>query len=364
MEDPYGSDASDDSIIVNSDHFHPNTYENELEDDGPVPEEIPQLNVPHSLIIREASGISNNFSCLHLGNAILIVGSCNGKVRCWNAQTMKKVTLRGLIGRISCIDSRGTFILACTELGEIGLWTLTTPVAAVKIWKGHNDVVSCCVFGSEEKTFATGSWDRRVILWRASLDESDIWTVDGKECGKDIYIREKRRRLLSKEYITCLTFINESTLVAGSDDGSIKVIRWSEGEGRITHKFKLNDSALKAKLAGEALICVDVFSNLRYWNPETGETLHDVMFGDSTEITCCDFDENFYVIGRAGRMEIWSLKDPKELATIPHLINGELVAPIALIFIPETCRVVTLTEFRGVMSWDITAVIGQISNSE
>jgi len=76
----------------------------------------------------------------------------------------------------------------------------------------HNDEIRVFAFSSDNKWFASGSWDKKVILWR-------ILDVDGK---KSI----QKYKILEGHYgsITSLKFYGDNHyLISGSKDGTVKI---------------------------------------------------------------------------------------------------------------------------------------------
>ena len=82
----------------------------------------------------------------------------------------------------------------------------------------HKDEIRVFAFSSDNKWFASGSWDKIVILWK-------ILDVDGKKSIKKYKILEGHCGS-----ITSLKFCEDNHyLISGSKDGTVKI--WDIKEG-------------------------------------------------------------------------------------------------------------------------------------
>lgn len=98
----------------------------------------------------------------------LISGSSDGKLKMWNVETQKVVKEYLYPGNVRIwglgVMNKNNRIIAGFNNGRISLMDKIT-LQEMGQWYGHGHTIYCLSCDSDEKYFATGSWDNKARLW-------------------------------------------------------------------------------------------------------------------------------------------------------------------------------------------------------
>lgn len=161
--------------------------------------------------IAECAGFSPN-------GAFFIVGTADGFLEVWNPfegtlrtdlpyQTGENDLMTMKSGAISCVSfSPDSELLACGTIGgDVGIWKLSTGKMIKSFQKVHQNGLTSVTFSPDQQSLLTTGFD-------------NIVHVLGMKSGR--ILKELRGH---SSYVNCAVWLDESTVMTGSHDGSIKI---------------------------------------------------------------------------------------------------------------------------------------------
>jgi len=169
----------------------------------------------------------------------------------------------------------------------------------------HTDAVTSVVFSPDGRTVASGSLDKRIILWDVSTAEP-LGVLNGHS-----------------SYVYCLAFSPDGKLLAsGSGDGTIKL--WDvklRSEAR-TLLANAGVEVIAFSSDGKLLASIDDFGRTMIWNPETGRMSRILPI--SGAVNALAFGPSNQVLVTAGeRVTSWNASTGELIRTISNTISND-----------------------------------------
>jgi WD40 repeat protein len=260
----------------------------------------------------------------------LASGGQDAMIKLWDAFTWEeKATLRGHAITVYSLTFSPDGTLASAGWDKtVKVWDPGSEVARLPLDKhdifgehsqatlvGHADWVYCVAWAPDGKKFASGSIDKKVILWDAS-------TGDGKPL--EGHLRE----------VSALAFGPDSrTLASGSWDG--KVILWDVAKevilASLAHGGKVRSVAFAPN--GRTLASGSDDKNVRLWDVATGDPLEALEAGDVVNCVAYSPDGKTLAVGTGDRYEnpqgkivLWDSETKKVLSSITPVHSGAVTA--------------------------------------
>lgn len=209
------------------------------------------------------------------------------------------------------------FLLVCT---------FTISVTA-QTFLNHTDAVTTVTFSPDGKTLASGSLDRKIILWDVAKNQPDKVLL-----GHNSYV-----------YSVVYTPDGKS-LISGSGDKTIRF--WDSKTGKETRKLEGHEASvmvLALSSNGKTLASGDAFGIIKLWDVESGKTLHS-LYGERM-ITSLVFSPDGKFVADARNdlfIRVWDAETGKGLRTFSngdsfiHTLaispNGKMLAAASWVF--------------------------------
>lgn len=209
------------------------------------------------------------------------------------------------------------FLFVCTFLGSVTAQTFLN----------HTDTVTTVAFSPDNKTLASGSLDRKIILW-------------------DVTKNQPNKVLLGhSSYIYSVVYTPDGkSLISGSGDKTIRL--WDSKTGKETRKFEGHEASIMVLAIspnGKVLASGDAFGIIKFWDVESGKELHS-LYGERM-ITSLIFspDGKFVADARTDNyIRFWDIQTGNQLKifsernsfihTLAISPNGKMLAAALWVF--------------------------------
>jgi len=260
------------------------------------------------------------------GGSIIIHSTSSNKVE-YQADNVFAGTVRGL-----CYFRNGSLV-ACGSYG--GLKVLSPSLELVQTLVGHNGDVRCVTVSPSGYHFASGGWDRKVIIWsepgeggewarvQVLQDHTDeinavCFSPDGKQLatgGDDklinLYSFNEGNAILAHtleghtHYVWSLSFSPDCKLLcSGSSDRSIKF--WNPADGSLVKSIDEAHtySVLSVSYSPNGRVLVSAsyyYKTMKIWDAETFELKHTFEQEFNTNQLTITADSNFIVSANSNR---------------------------------------------------------------
>src|SRR5262245_56993062 len=165
------------------------------------------------------------------------------------------------------------------------------------ILKGHGHTVSAAAFSPDNKTLATGSWDKTIKLWETDTGKP-LHTLTGHA-----------------DWVLSLRFASEETLIAASPR-DLKAWDLKANKERWTKDFhrQFNAAVLTLSADGQQLACGGRDGIVRVWHIDKAEPRWSLT-GHQNWVSSLAFSKDGKRLaagGRDGALRVWDLDAGKE----------------------------------------------------
>lgn len=205
-------------------------------------------------------------------------------------------------------DSR--FVAVGGKDGGVRVWDVGTRKVVHKLggrgW-GHSKWVNGVAFSPDGKTIATVSTDQTLRLWNAETGDESA-TLLGHT--KSVY---------------SVAFTG-STLVTGSDDGTIKMWRPSASNG--IWKIDASTYGIGFGPNGRLMVSASWLGKLRTWDISSGRVTKE-WIGHAASANAAAFSpdgKRLVSVGNDGKIKLWETANAKELRTLETVRGVQLIS--------------------------------------
>ena len=157
---------------------------------------------------------------------------------------------------------------------------------------GHRGGVTSLCFSPSGKKLASGSWDNSIIIW------------DYKSGEKLKFIKSA-----DKDDITALCFIDDNTLLSGSNNGNIKVWNLTDltFKSLVGHTKKINDIIFNS----DTIYSASDDGTINLCNINTNKVIKTLSAhrGKVKDISLLNFSNNLVSLGYDGKLKFWNTKN-------------------------------------------------------
>ncbi len=275
--------------------------------------------------------------------------SVDGMVKEWDLLTTAGVsTLCSHDGFVTCVDisSDDTLFAAGDQNSQVIVRDMTG--TTVKVYEGHSDDVWAVAFDPTNRFVASGDKKRTIHIWPVSGSGS-VTTIRG-----------------FKGSIRSIEWSADGFLAAGSEDGFVRVydmrgpkpeLKWQKPHGN------LKDYARKTVLQTVFLPQRPILASsaddptVKLWDVRTGELIQTLdglpehgralaVRQDGQQIACGCSNGSIYV---------WALSNSRADAP-PQILRGHVYNVRAIAYLADGTRLVSASEDRTVVIWDMKAL--------
>jgi WD40 repeat protein len=294
--------------------------------------------------------------------ASLASGSSDQTIKVWNTKTGKCVsTLTGHTGQVMSVawNNDGTKLATGSHDNTTKIWAVGSAGTFECQSTGqcrstrHKGLVTSVAWNNDGSKLATGSWDNTIKIWAVSsagtFECQSTLTGDrailcvsfspnsnilaaGDDGGKirlyDPETGEVKTTLTTDSSVTKLEYVDEETLVSGSNDGTMKV--WSVATGRRSYTVTWRPD-------GESLASTSDDKTVTIWDPSTGQVkwtltgdraIFCVSFSpDSNILAACDNGGNIRLYDLATGELKTTLSGNEVNTTIDALLEVDKIIP-------------------------------------
>ncbi len=290
-------------------------------------------------VLRLGAGQVLDMDVAAQGDQVIAVGA-EGRASIWDLRDEARVseprTLSGLAGLVTAaaFDPRGRFVAVGGENGEIRLFSLADPNAAVRTLSGHEASVNAIAFTPSGDRLLSVSSDRTVRSWPLDGGEPSVWTGHGDEVH----------------------------VLAVSSRGDFA---WTGGLDRIAIRWDLRGDAAPVQLAdheaevldiavspdGQLVATASADRRARVWDAATGQRMHVLRRHDDPVAALAFGPHRELATGGHDRMIfVWDLASahPDEA---PRVLGGHEQSVNALAFVPDGSTLVSGSNDGTVRLW-------------
>ncbi len=232
-----------------------------------------------------------------------LTGHADGHLALWNLDTSERIAQfhrnDASIHSVVFAGQANRF-LAASHDWKIALWDARSNSLPAHVFDAHENATQAVAYSAEKNTFASGSADKTVKLWRLdTLDTSRTY-----------------RRL--SDFVTALDFRpGGRELATATLDGKIRILRTARQ--RVVkvlrgHRDAVTDIAYAP--GGASLASSSKDGTIRFWNLKTGRTTR-TFASHSGKISSLSFSpdgERLVSAGDDGVVRIWSVPAGKRIS--------------------------------------------------
>ncbi|MEL6458729.1 MAG: hypothetical protein AAFQ91_10835 [Cyanobacteria bacterium J06621_15] len=278
-----------------------------------------------------------------LDNTKLASSSADGTIRIWDISKVQSITT--LVGHQNWVNSvvfnpqNNTQLASASVDGTIKLWDINTGKKRELPTTKHKRINSIS-FSSDGKTLASSNADGSIQLWdtqtRKEIKPSSGESLAGHE-----------------NWVNSVSFNpqNDTELVSGSNDETIKVWNIKTGEQKYIKKGRSEFDAVSFSFDGETIAAASFDNTIKLWDAQTGEN-NRTLKGHNNKVSSISFSRDNKLLASASydkTVKIWNLETGK----VKYTFDGHTAKVESVSFSPNGKIVASGSADKTIKLWDV-----------
>jgi len=256
------------------------------------------------MITGVLSGHSSHVICVVLSqdNSYVVSGDEDGTIIVHSTKTgiVEYRALNVFARCVLCYLPNGSGLVACGYDGPGGanLNVLSPSLELVQTLVGHDGRVECVTVSPSGSHFASGGYDKKVMIWSEPGEGGELARVQ---------VLEDHTSLIRS---VCFS-PDGKQLATGSDDKSINLYSFNEGSAILAHTLEGHTSCVSSLSFSPdcKLLCSGSFDvSIKFWNPADGSLVKSIDQAHTHYVRSVSYSPNGRILVSTGwdrTMKIW-----------------------------------------------------------